>query len=73
MENLRGRYRIDPSPYSASSIITNSFSAHVMEVLHQVVNERVSFLNEQIKPQNKPLVNQAFEIQIETLRNAARN
>jgi len=44
-----------------------------MEVLHQVINERVSFLNEQIKPQNKPLVNQAFEIQIETLRNAARN
>ena len=41
-----------------------------MEALHQVIDERVSFLKEQIKPQNKPLVNQAFEIQIETLRNA---
>jgi hypothetical protein len=41
-----------------------------MEPLHQVIDERVSFLKEQIKPQNKPLVNQAFEIQIETLRNA---
>jgi len=42
-----------------------------MEPLHQVINERVSFLKEQIKPQNRPLVNQAFEIQIETLRNAS--
>ena len=41
-----------------------------MEPLHQVIDERVSFLKEQIRPQNKPLVNQAFEIQIETLRNA---
>ena len=41
-----------------------------MEALHHVIDERVSFLKEQIKPQNKPLVNQAFEIQIETLRNA---
>ena len=41
-----------------------------MEALHQVIDERVSFLKEQIKPQNKPLVNQAFEIQSETLRNA---
>ena len=41
-----------------------------MEPLHQVIDERVSFLKEQISPQNKPLVNQAFEIQIETLRNA---
>jgi len=41
-----------------------------MEALHEVIDERVSFLKEQISPQNKPLVNQAFEIQIETLRNA---
>ena len=41
-----------------------------MEPLHQVIDERVSFLKEQISPQNKPLVNQAFQIQIETLRNA---
>jgi hypothetical protein len=30
----------------------------------------VSFLKEQINPQNKPLLNRAFEIQIATLRNA---
>jgi len=30
----------------------------------------VSFLKEQINPQNKPLVNRAFEIQIETIRAA---
>jgi hypothetical protein len=40
------------------------------EGLDQVVNERVSFLKEQINPQNKPIVNRAFEIQIQTLRSA---
>ncbi len=38
--------------------------------LEQDINERVSFLKEQINPQNKPIVNRAFEIQIETIRNA---
>jgi len=38
--------------------------------LEQAINERVSFLKEQINPQNKPIVNRAFEIQIETIRNA---
>jgi hypothetical protein len=38
--------------------------------LEQDINERVSFLKEQINPQNKPLVNHAFEIQIATIRNA---
>jgi hypothetical protein len=41
-----------------------------MKGLEKEISERVSFLKEQINPQNKPLVNQAFEIQIETLRNA---
>ena len=41
-----------------------------MKELHQVINERVSFLKEQISPQNKPLVNRAFETQIETIRSA---
>jgi len=41
-----------------------------MERLDQVIDERVSFLKEQISPQNKPLVNRALEIQIETIRNA---
>ena len=38
--------------------------------LQEEINERVSFLKEQINPKNKPLVNQAFQMQIETLRNA---
>ena len=41
-----------------------------MEGLEKAINERISFLKEQINPQNKPLVNKAFEVQIETLRNA---
>ena len=38
--------------------------------LEQDINERVSFLKEQINPQNKPIVNRAFEIQIATIRKA---
>jgi hypothetical protein len=38
--------------------------------LEQEINERVSFPREQINPKNRPLVNQAFEVQIQTLRNA---
>jgi hypothetical protein len=41
-----------------------------MKGLEPVMNEQVSFLKEQINPKNKPLVNRAFEIQIQTLRNA---
>jgi hypothetical protein len=38
--------------------------------LEQAIDERVSFLKEQINPQNKQLVNRAFQVQIETIRNA---
>jgi len=41
-----------------------------MEGLEKAISERVSFLKEQINPQNKLLVNRAFEIQIETIRSA---
>jgi len=41
-----------------------------MNGLDDAINERVSFLKEQINPTNKPLVNQAFEVQIQTLRDA---
>lgn len=41
-----------------------------MEQLQKVIDERVSFLKEQINPKNKPLVNRSFEIQIHAIRNA---
>jgi hypothetical protein len=61
-----------PSPIGAGGVITGLFVlAGVMEeALDQVINERLSFLKEQISPKNKPLVNRAFEIQIETITNA---
>lgn len=40
--------------------------------LQDTINERVSFLKEQINPSNNPLVNQTFQLQIEILRNADR-
>jgi hypothetical protein len=38
--------------------------------LEQAINERVSFLKEQINPNNRLIVNRTFEIQIQTLRHA---
>jgi hypothetical protein len=36
--------------------------------LQQIIDERISFLKEQINPQNKPEVNKTFQIQIDTIR-----
>jgi len=35
-----------------------------MEGLDKVIDERISFLNEQMNPKNKSLVKRAFEVQI---------
>jgi hypothetical protein len=43
----------------------------VIITLQQVVDERISFLKEQINPNNKPEVNSAFQLQINTIRSAA--
>jgi hypothetical protein len=42
-----------------------------MQTLKQVVDERISFLREQINPQNKPEVNKTFQLQIDAIRPAA--
>jgi hypothetical protein len=38
--------------------------------LQQVVDERISFLKEQISPLNKPEENRTFQLQIEAIRSA---
>lgn len=40
-----------------------------MDGLKEVINERVSFLKEQISPDQKEIVNASFEAQINLLRN----
>jgi hypothetical protein len=40
--------------------------------LEDAVNERVSFLKEQIDPSNREIENMSFQLQIEVLRNADR-
>ena len=40
----------------------------VIITLQQVIDERVSFLKEQINAENKPQVNRMFQIQIEAIR-----
>jgi hypothetical protein len=39
--------------------------------LQQIIDERISFLKEQINQENKPEVNKTFQIQIEAIRSAA--
>jgi hypothetical protein len=41
--------------------------------LQQVIDERISFLKEQINPSNKPEINSTFQIQIEAIRSAAND
>ena len=43
----------------------------ISTTLQQIIDERVSFLKEQINPANKPEVNKTFQIQIDAIRSAA--
>ena len=40
----------------------------VVVTLQQVIDERISFLREQINPSNKPEINSTFQIQIDAIR-----
>ncbi len=39
--------------------------------LQQIIDERISFLKEQINPENKSQVNKTFQLQIDAIRSAA--
>jgi hypothetical protein len=41
--------------------------------LQQIIDERISFLMEQINPSNKPEVNKTFQILIDSIRSAAND
>jgi hypothetical protein len=43
----------------------------VILTLQEVIDERISFLREQINPTNKPELNSTFQIQIDAIRSAA--
>jgi hypothetical protein len=40
----------------------------VIVTLQQIIDERISFLKEQINPNNKPEVNSTFQLQIDAIR-----
>jgi hypothetical protein len=40
----------------------------MMMSLQQIIDERISFLKEQISPNNKPEVNSTFQLQIDAIR-----
>ena len=67
-----------PSHLGASRVITSprelAFSMYMITTtLQQIIDERISFLKEQINPANKPEVNKTFQIQIDAIRSAAAN
>jgi hypothetical protein len=43
----------------------------ITTTLQQIIDERISFLKEQINPANKPEVNKTFQLQIDAIRSAA--
>jgi hypothetical protein len=45
----------------------------VMMTLQQIIGERISFLREQINPNNKPEVNSTFQLQIDAIRSAVND
>jgi hypothetical protein len=45
----------------------------VIVTLRQIIDERISFLIEQINPANKPQVNKTFQLQIEAIRSASND
>jgi hypothetical protein len=45
----------------------------VIITLQQIIDERISFLKEQINPNNKPEINSTFQIQIDAIRSAAND
>lgn len=67
-----------PSPKVLAYLITNHFlsalfSIMVIITLQQIIDERISFLKEQINPNNKPELNSTFQIQIDAIRSAAQD
>jgi hypothetical protein len=40
----------------------------VITTLQQIIDERISFLKEQINQENKPKVNKTFQLQIDAIR-----
>jgi hypothetical protein len=43
----------------------------VISTLQQIIDERISFLKEQINPENQPEVNTTFQVQMDAIRSAA--
>ena len=40
----------------------------IIVTLQQIIDERISFLKEQINPENKPQVNKTLQLQIDAIR-----
>jgi hypothetical protein len=45
----------------------------VVVTLQQIIDERISFLKEQVNPNNKPQINSTFQLQIDAIRSTAND
>ena len=69
-------HKYPPSPKGVSCVITihlelgftRDISYMVIVTLQQIIDERLSFLKEQINQDNKPEVNNTFQVQIDAIR-----
>jgi hypothetical protein len=52
---------------------TRDIAYMVIVTLQQIIDERISFLKEQINQDNKPEVNSTFQIQIDAIRSASQD
>jgi hypothetical protein len=70
------KYHKYPCPKGARRVITihlelgftRDISYMVIVTLQQIIDERISFLKEQINQGNKPEVNRTFQMQIDAIR-----
>jgi hypothetical protein len=62
----------NPSPLGASFVITRPpelcFTYMITTTLQQIIDERISFLKEQINEENRPEVNKTFQLHIDAIR-----
>jgi hypothetical protein len=68
---------LPPSLLGAWQVITallfSSLRHNMQQTLQQIIDERISFLQEQISLYNKPEENRTFKLQIDAIRFAADN
>jgi len=83
MADITGLRGAPPSPPQGARLVISIHLLHsftrekkghmVIVTLRQIIDERISFLIEQINPANKPQINKTFQLQIDVIRSASND